>query len=55
MMEELKNIMEKFVESGWDLIASPAEKWLNGVANKEELITKIISSDVILRFCSVYI
>ena len=45
MMEELKNIMEKFVESGWDLIASPAEKWLNGVANKEELIAALKEAD----------
>ncbi len=45
MMEELKNIMEKFVESGWDLIASPAEKWLNGVANKEKLIAALKEAD----------
>ena len=29
-MEELKSIMEKFAESGWDLIAVPARQWLAG-------------------------
>ena len=27
-MEELKTIMQKFVASGWDLIAIPAQQWL---------------------------
>ena len=29
-MEELKSIMKKFAESGWDLIAVPARQWLDG-------------------------
>lgn len=34
-MEELKPIMEKFVASGWDLIAIPAQDWLDGKADKD--------------------
>ena len=34
-MEELKPIMEKFVASGWDLIAIPAQDWLDGKADME--------------------
>ena len=29
-MEELKVIMQKFAVSGWDLIAVPAQEWLEG-------------------------
>lgn len=31
-MEELKSIMEKLAASGWDLIAVPAQQWLDGRA-----------------------
>jgi len=34
-MEELKMIMKKFEESGWDLIAVPAKDWLEGNADRE--------------------
>ena len=30
-MNELKEIMEKFVSSGWDLIATPSQAWLDGI------------------------
>ena len=29
-MEELEAIMQKFAASGWDLIAVPAQEWLDG-------------------------
>ena len=29
-MDELKTIMKKFASSGWDLIAVPAQQWLDG-------------------------
>ena len=35
-MEELRCIMEKFVASDWDLIAVPAQQWLDGKADKNE-------------------
>ena len=44
-MEELKMIMEKFVASGWDLIANPAQAWLDGKGNTETLITAIKQAD----------
>ena len=32
-MEELEAIMQKFAASGWDLIAVPAQEWLDGKAD----------------------
>lgn len=29
-MEELHMILERFAASGWELIADPARKWLDG-------------------------
>lgn len=40
-MRELKSIMEKFVASGWDLIAVPAQQWLDGKADRETLVSAI--------------
>ena len=40
-MEELKSIMEKFVASGWDLIAVPAQQWLDGKSDKITLVSAI--------------
>jgi len=37
--DELKIILDKFADSGWDLISSPSKKYLSGVGTKEELIT----------------
>ena len=44
-MEELKAIMEKFVASGWDLISVPAQQWLDGKADRDELISAIKQAD----------
>lgn len=44
-MEELKIIMQKFVASGWDLIADPAQEWLDGKSNKDTLILAIKQAD----------
>ena len=44
-MEELKTIMQKFVASGWDLIAIPAQQWLDGKSDKEFLISAIKQAD----------
>lgn len=44
-MEELKIIMQKFVASGWDLIADPAQEWLDGKSNKDILILAIKQAD----------
>ena len=44
-MEELKSIMEKFAESGWDLISIPAQQWLNGKVDKNTLVSAIKQAD----------
>ena len=44
-MEELKSIMEKFVASGWDLIAAPAQQWLDGTEDKDALVSAIKQAD----------
>lgn len=45
IMRELKSIMEKFVASGWDLIAIPAQQWLDGKADRETLVSAIKQAD----------
>lgn len=42
---ELKEIMEKFAECGWDLISIPAKQWLAGKADKNVLIKAIVQAD----------
>lgn len=44
-MRELKSIMEKFVASGWDLIAVPAQQWLDVKADRETLVSAIKQAD----------
>lgn len=44
-MEELKTIMEKFKASGWDLIAIPAQAWLDGKRDAEALLSAIKQAD----------
>lgn len=44
-MEELRNIMEKFAASGWDLISIPSHAWLKGESNKDTLIASIKQAD----------
>jgi|GEM_PF-149952 len=43
--EELRAIMAKFAESGWDLIAAPAKAWLEGKGDKNALISAIEQAD----------
>ena len=42
---ELKDIMRKFAESGWDLIDAPAKAWLEGRGDKNALISAIEQAD----------
>lgn len=44
-MEELKVILDKFAQSGWDLIAGPTKAYLEGNATKGELIKAIEQAD----------
>ncbi len=41
----MKEIMQKFAASGWDLIAVPAQEWLDGKSNKDILISAIKQAD----------
>lgn len=50
-MRELKSIMEKFVASGWDLIAVPAQQWLDGKADRDTLVTAIKQADIECGSC----
>ena len=50
-MRELKSIMEKFVASGWDLIAVPAQQWLDGKADMDTLVTAIKQADIECGSC----
>ena len=44
-MGELKAIMEKFAASGWDLIANPAQEWLEGKGDTKALISAVEQAD----------
>ncbi len=44
-MEELKEILKKFIDSGWDLISVPAQEWLNGNCEKDDLLAAIKQAD----------
>ena len=44
-MEELKVIMEKFAASGWELIAVPAQAWLEGRTDRNALVAAIRQAD----------
>lgn len=43
--KELKAILVKFAESGWDLVAVPAKAWLEGKGDKEALVSAIEQAD----------
>jgi len=44
-MTELREILEKFAVCGWDLIDKPAQDWLDGKNNRDELICAIRQAD----------
>jgi hypothetical protein len=48
---ELKAIITKFAESGWDLIDAPSKAWLVGENNKAELIAAIEQADIECGSC----
>lgn len=43
--EELVQVVTKFAESGWDLIATPSKAWLEGKGNSSELLAAIEQAD----------
>ena len=50
-METLKEILEKFASCGWDLIAVPAQQWLNGNENTPALVAAIQEADAQCGSC----
>ncbi len=51
MNTELKSILEKFAQSGWDLIDEPSKTYLLNQSNKQELIAAIESADSLCGSC----
>lgn len=43
--EELVQVVTKFAESGWDLIANPSKAWLAGNGDAKELLAAIEQAD----------
>lgn len=43
--DELDEIIKKFAESGWDLIAEPSKAWLEGDKDKVKLINAVKHAD----------
>ena len=50
-METLQEILKKFADCGWDLIAAPSQQWLDGNANTTELIAAIQEADAQCGSC----
>ena len=44
-MNELREIMEKFTLSGWELICGPAQQWLDGEIDNGTIIPVIQEAD----------
>lgn len=43
--KELEEILAKFVESSWDLIAVPSKAWLDGKGDVKELLAAVEQAD----------
>ena len=43
--DELRSILEKFAESGWELIAGPSQAFLDGSGGREALIAAVQKAD----------
>ena len=43
--KELTHIIDRFIDSGWDLISIPAKAWIEGKGNKNELTAAIKQAD----------
>lgn len=50
-MEEIKNILEKFAGSGWDLIAIPSKAYLNNTESVENLIKALEQANIECGSC----
>lgn len=50
-MNQLTAIMEKFADSGWELIAVPAAEYLSGKYSPEALVAAIRKADAECGSC----
>ncbi len=50
-MTELREILEKFADCGWDLIDQPSRDYLDGKDNRDELIRAIKEADAQCGSC----
>ncbi|HIW57907.1 MAG TPA: hypothetical protein H9685_07015 [Firmicutes bacterium] len=50
-MNELRIIMEKFADSGWELISVPANEYLNGDVDRERLLSALRQADAECGTC----
>ena len=44
-MDELRSILIKFVDSGWELISIPSQGYLDGVVSEETLLEAVEQAD----------
>lgn len=51
MNTELIKILEKFAQSGWDLIDAPSKTYLLNQSNKQELVAAIQNADALCGSC----
>ena len=42
---ELRGLVKRFAQSGWDLIAQPAKEYLEGADCREELVEAVRQAD----------
>lgn len=42
---ELRGIVKRFAQSGWDLVAQPAKEYLDGADCREELVEAVRQAD----------
>ncbi len=50
-MEELRKILQIFVDSGWELISGVSQDWLDGKGDKAALVTAIQQADAECGSC----
>ena len=51
MNDELKVILEKFAQCGWDLIDGPSKAYLDGTGDRDALIAAVKEADAQCGSC----
>ena len=50
-VRELNDILERFAASGWELLALPAQAWLDGGGDRDGLIDAICRAEQLCGSC----